>query len=1725
MANVVRQNSIPSNFSPEESLVRDSISSLHRSLMCPHAEVRQATVSSLELVSAEYPMEVLQTWLDQFARVNGGNSPSEYSAPSRVFLLQGLEKITGKVIEGTFLSPENQVNRALVGRVIAMALEEMTRHNEVMPEVQKPCSAILVQVGEKVFDRVIEALMSKFQPSPLPHYYVVQTLSQLAHQNGTKIVPYLKSIMSTMNANMKSVKKDNMKFAYSSAIANFCEAISDHLVNVEKSPPPTDAPPTLNKSHFVSEVEQAHDVIFPSWLSAKDSKVKHSVLEAVGRMSPLISREKLSKVAISSLNTLISAYKRVQEPFYVTQCVCLVISEVAESDPVLLEPVIEPLLTALFTQMCSQSSISADYSKPLSMKNNHEVLRCYDVLVNSHNEKLIQGLIVRMGSVDENIRLAALKALKHIMNSSLDFFRDRMPDVFRTVHSKLSSEHVVKVKKMLAEVTALLGRLGFIGDNREGRDFLDFILRQCALPSSSKPEQAETESLRAMCSNILQLLASNVPDLDKLLWPRLMDYLLANSFIHAVTAITKSLVQIMMRRKDEDDAAIWAVKYEDFEHITGPYSIFSRMIVLAAIPCPDTRGAHVLSFLQHFAPNINKHIPALWKQRIQLLQHYLETHIVPDSGVPRSTWSQEQWEEWILKFVDDTLIEIDLEEWNSALVKEMFQQLSLYKMSDTIPERTFLVKCMGVVLKRVSSRAIVSDLLNSLFLEVDHNDLGQKQACAMAFGVCGERHFNLALEKLEVLLKSGYSKRHNGLFSFLRDSKTEETQIAIRNSIVLCAGQIALRANKNDLRSKCDELVNKFIMPALKGSLLLVKITALRSVTDLAKAIQPSNEEVEQTIELVHHGDLIHEAIDCMKNTEWDIESKHVALTTTLHLIQCPPFVSQMTRCSLMKACFTAVFPSLVCHHFAKAEDFSELSKKENDLRNMVKSLELMVQVLLKQEMEQSTLDEIFTLLEPWLKKEYPLSREMACKILCLALHTFVENVAFEVGSPTSFAPGPYVIGSLIPRCFDSSRSVQTLALSCLQLSVKILAVFEGHSPENIEPITAKLVALMGMSPNNNDEPLNMAQVARTVSELLSTQMQHEQLYPLVTSAIEGLCDGVLCSARGTSLVICKLLEKRANELHSHTADLVSRFYDILLDIGEMEETRIRILSSIRTICSHSPRQAVQYLLSHPVATARDAVLASIWQVLAQDKTLAQEVLRQLLQEIETESLYQEEVDRVSDRLLRKAIQTPLCSIVALGNMFDTKEMELAMEGEFASVVVPLLATGFCYVGVKTLEPVKGSAKSDSNINRDAKGDQTWTEISNASPFEIVMSSLSAFLTCQGVSSVAKVVMAFPNLGEDGNDDLAEKHLFEAYQTIILDFPQLLPKLASGFQPLLSSRLHGRRLTAAAFYVQLLRTDTPMDKWLKNGAISHLLTTLENHKGGNQLDRVDNEAIMSKKKEENDAITMICLHGLSHFRKVPSNLLIEEEDAYNFGAAILVAFSNVIGEDFKSKVNVFACQGLTKLLKSKSLREDDIHHVLSTISIKIRPFFDCGSTEEGEAAIVCFAELSNFATESYKDVYIDNVHSVMVSLLLHTNNDDQGVAKSSREAMAKILKVLEEEKGRNLGKILLNNKEFNFSEFLEAFFQLPSVLCMQPAYMNKVLGYFKSAVANVRQNAIVLACILFNIGTEESRSEFDREKLCQGLATIMNGDGDRSVQEIAAASLGKILVNIKMNAE
>ena len=55
---------------------------------------------------------------------------------------------------------------------------------EIIPEWQTAASTLVVAIGIRHCNDVMAELLDKFQPGVLPHFFVVQTLANLATANG-----------------------------------------------------------------------------------------------------------------------------------------------------------------------------------------------------------------------------------------------------------------------------------------------------------------------------------------------------------------------------------------------------------------------------------------------------------------------------------------------------------------------------------------------------------------------------------------------------------------------------------------------------------------------------------------------------------------------------------------------------------------------------------------------------------------------------------------------------------------------------------------------------------------------------------------------------------------------------------------------------------------------------------------------------------------------------------------------------------------------------------------------------------------------------------------------------------------------------------------------------------------------------------------------------------------------------------------------------------------------------------------------------------------------------------------------------------------------------------------------------------------------------------------------------------------------------------------------------
>ena len=97
-----------------------------------------------------------------------------------------------------------------------------------------------------------------------------------------------------------------------------------------------------------------------------------------------------------------------------------------------------------------------------------------------------------------------------------------------------------------------------------------------------------------------------------------------------------------------------------------------------------------------------------------------------------------------MALLDNTIAEIDLDDWTSALATAMVNQMTLlYNAPNQLEEKCFLLRCLGRVCRSSKSGTLrIMDNLASIFTATQHSDELQVAACAKAFGYCASRHLS-----------------------------------------------------------------------------------------------------------------------------------------------------------------------------------------------------------------------------------------------------------------------------------------------------------------------------------------------------------------------------------------------------------------------------------------------------------------------------------------------------------------------------------------------------------------------------------------------------------------------------------------------------------------------------------------------------------------------------------------------------------------------------------------------------------------------------------------------------------------------------------------------------------------------------------------------------------------------------------------------------------------------
>uniref|UniRef100_A0AAX7UGL1 Maestro heat-like repeat family member 1 n=1 Tax=Astatotilapia calliptera TaxID=8154 RepID=A0AAX7UGL1_ASTCA len=453
----------------------------------------------------------------------------------RVVILQTIELIVSCRIE--------EISPSRIKSIISLASDEMTR-SKVIPDWQQAASNILVAVGNKHINDIMEEILSKFQPGVLPHFFVVQTLANLSDSNVYGMVPFLNAILGTMLPMLSMAKQDNIKWVFSSALSHFSDSILEYLANLDKAPDPS-----VRKDTFSSDIYAAFEILFNNWLQSREPKLRLTVAEAVGSMCHLMASDKLEEQIPRLVPAILSLYKKNNEHYIISKSLCQVLDASVNMGSRVLEAQLEALLFALHQQV----SAPVDYSNPPTVKNHNEVLRCFSLIANSFPDRLVMFVLQKLENSNERSRMGSLAVLRHLINSSTSTMESKKLLILASIRQPMA-DHSNKVKRVVQVISAMAHH-GYL--ELEGGELLvRFIVQHCALPDTQRPtdpEEVTNESLRSMCDNTLHLLTTTVGRLADVLWPKLLFYLTPSQYTNATTPLCKSLIVLGSKKKNNQE--------------------------------------------------------------------------------------------------------------------------------------------------------------------------------------------------------------------------------------------------------------------------------------------------------------------------------------------------------------------------------------------------------------------------------------------------------------------------------------------------------------------------------------------------------------------------------------------------------------------------------------------------------------------------------------------------------------------------------------------------------------------------------------------------------------------------------------------------------------------------------------------------------------------------------------------------------------------------------------------------------------------------------------------------------------------------------------------------------------------------------------------------------------------------------------------------------------------
>ncbi|NXA57418.1 MROH1 protein, partial [Nothocercus julius] len=1069
------------------------------------------------------------------------------------------------------------------------------------------------------------------------------------------MVPFLNSILGTMLPMLGMAKQDSMKSVFCYALQHFSESIQEYLANLDKAPDPT-----VRKDTFSNEIFCAYEVLFNSWLQHREAKLRLAVVEAIGPMSYLMPSEKLEEQLPKLIPGILGLYKKHAEAFSISKSLCQILEASVGISSRSLDVQLDALLGTLHPQICAP----ADPAVPLTVKNHTEVLRCFTVLACSFPDRVLAFLLPKLESSSERTRVGTLLIMRQIINSAASQMEAKKPVILASMKLPLQDSNA-RVKRAVVQVISAMAHHGYL-EQAGGEAMLEYLVRQCALPSDAQPrkqlpegDDVASDSVRSISVNTLLLLSTTVDRMSTVLWPFLLQFVTPVQFTSALAPLCKSLMHLAMKKQEEGEGAS-LIRYDLNANLPSPYALTTRLLVVSLQPyAGESRGAAALRLLHVLHASVHPALDQLWSKKLPPLVEHLEENT-------EKSLCQKEWEEKLLLFLQETLAAVSDNAWICQLSTEMCRQLSSY--NGCVLEKNFLYKCLGTTLGACVSKDLVQKQLQELLETARYHEEAEREGLASCFGICAINHLEETLAKLEDFVRSDIFKKSVGLFSIFK----------VRAGVSLLGRSAQPRglphvgawapAGWGVTERPGDKPALHFPL-CVRTQDLTLKLCLIRSICMISKAICSGGKCGDFVFS--RKAELVAQMVEFIKAEPLDSMRTPVrqrAMVTCTYLESREPSRGSGREASPLRP------PRMRC---GPCVALIQPPPRQALYGDTVSALKDLLKSLLRKNLTPHGLQDMFAHLGPWIKSSKEHERQRAVEVSAALLDFYLGKL--KVSTVVPFYNLGVLVALFSPRCSDSLASVRQDAVDCVYCLLYIQLCYEGFARDHRDDMVEGLKALK----KGLEEPdfTVLFHTCNNIAMVIGKRVPPEQLMSLLLAMFDGLADPDKNCSRAATVMINSLLKERGGVLQEKVPDLMSIIHSKLQEVDE-EHVRKAAQQTVYILASQHKSVVVASLLGS--ALPFDSHTCAMWRALASEPALTSQILEQLLEKVNRDVPYKEsKCFLLGSSSERVATPLPLAATCALHEIMSAPESGPAVLGLYPRLFVTLLLRVSCTVGVQ----------------------------------------------------------------------------------------------------------------------------------------------------------------------------------------------------------------------------------------------------------------------------------------------------------------------------------------------------------------------------------------------------------------------------------------------------------